>query len=213
MNDDFRKRVFTPVLLPLGLTGAIAVVAWSLSRVFLAVPKTAATFAALVIAGYVLAIGALVGRMKEVTGRALGVGLAIGIVGIVGAGAVANAVGPREFHSPGEDHADEDGGGEEEPDDGGTEIPADAFVFTAVDIAYSEAPSTVAAGTVTFALVNEGNIVHNVVIEELGDENVVEAQGGETVLGEVTLEAGQTYTYYCSIPGHRATMEGQFTVE
>jgi plastocyanin len=216
MNDDFRKRVFTPVVLPLGLTGGIALFAWSLSRIFLALPKTASTFAALIVAVYVLAIGAVVTRLREVTSRALGVGLVLGIVGVVGAGAVANAIGPREFHTPqlpGEEETAEAG---EEGEDGeggdGAEVPDDAVVFVAIDNEFTEAPSTVPAGTVTFALVNEGNAVHNVVIEDLGGL-VVEAQPGTTEIGEVELEAGQTYSYICDIPGHAQTMNGEFTAE
>ncbi len=213
MNEDFRTRVFTPLILPLGLFGAIAAFAWSLSRIFLALPALAATFVALLVAAYVLAIGALVSRMRNVTSRALGVSLALGIIGVVGAGAVANAVGMREVHPPTpEDEVVED----EIPNDvvEEVEIPDDAAIFVAVDIDYSEAPDSLPAGDVTFALVNEGALLHDVVLEEPGDELVVEAQGGETQLGETSLDAGETYTYYCSVPGHReAGMEGQFSVE
>ena len=80
--------------------------------------------------------------------------------------------------------------------------------FVAVDIDYAEAPDEVPAGDVSVELVNEGSVQHNVVIEELDDTLVVEASGGATETGTVTLPAG-TYTYYCSVPGHRAAgMEG-----
>lgn len=84
--------------------------------------------------------------------------------------------------------------------------------FVAVDIDYSEAPTEVPAGEVTFELVNEGALEHNVTLEELGDEVVVEAMGGQTATGSVSLDPG-SYTYYCDIPGHReAGMEGTFEV-
>ena len=80
--------------------------------------------------------------------------------------------------------------------------------FVAVDIDYAEAPDEVTPGEVTVELVNEGSVQHNVVIEELDDTLVVEAPGGATETGTVNLPAG-TYTYYCSVPGHRAAgMEG-----
>lgn len=83
--------------------------------------------------------------------------------------------------------------------------------FVAVDIDYAEAPAEVPAGESTWTLVNEGTIEHDVVIEELGDQLVVLAQPGESANGTVTLEPGD-YTYYCSIPGHRAAgMEGTLT--
>ena len=95
-------------------------------------------------------------------------------------------------------------------DVGAGATPADEHPapFVAVDIDYAEAPDEVAAGEVTVELVNEGSVQHNVVIEELDDTLVVEAPGGATETGTVTLPAG-TYTYYCSVPGHRAAgMEG-----
>lgn len=210
MNDDFRKRVFTPVVLPLGLAAGMAVFAWSLSRVFLALPALAATFVALLVAGYVLAVGAMVARQREVTGRSIAVGLVLGLVGVIGAGTVANAVGPREFHEAGhEEEAEAEESGEEEE---AVEVPADAVVFTAIDNEFTEAPETVPSGTVTFALVNEGNNTHNVTIEDLG-ETIVETGAQSTATGEVELEAGQTYRYICDIPGHEQTMNGEFTVE
>lgn len=97
-----------------------------------------------------------------------------------------------------------DGGAEGEG--GGT------ATWVAIDIAYSEAPSELAAGEVPIELINEGAIEHNVVIEELGDELILEAPGGESDSGSFTFEPGE-YTYYCSIPGHRAAgMEGTMTV-
>lgn len=214
MNEDFRKRVLTPVLLPLGLFAAIALFAWSLSRVFLTLPATAATFVALLVAGYVLGIGALISRSTEAPSRAIGVGVALGLVGVVGAGTVANAIGPREVHPPGaEAEEEEEAAADEGAEAGETDIPDDAGVFVAIDNEFTEAPTTVPAGTATLALINEGNATHNVHIEDPLDELVVEAPGGSTELGEVELEAGETYSYICSIPGHAETMFGEFTAE
>lgn len=84
--------------------------------------------------------------------------------------------------------------------------------FVAVDLAFEEAPESLAAGSQTFELVNNGEAPHNVTIEELGDSPVVEADPGATATGEVELEPG-SYTYYCSVPGHReAGMEGSLDV-
>lgn len=217
MDEDFRARVFIPVLVPVGLIGAIVVFAWSLSRVFLAVPATIAALVALLVALYVLGIGALVSRSGALPARSLGVGMAVGLIGVLAAGTVASMAGPREFHTPGEEEsAEEEGDGDGEGAEGAeeVEIPEDAFVFEAVDIDWGEAPERVDAGEVTLAILNAGDIVHNLVIEELGDELVAEAPGGEADVGEVSLTAGEDYTYYCSVPGHReAGMEGTFTAE
>lgn len=67
------------------------------------------------------------------------------------------------------------------------------------------------AGTISIALTSEGSLLHDVVIEEADNTEVVEARGG-TQVGTVDLQAG-SYTFYCSIPGHRtAGMEGTLTV-
>lgn len=84
--------------------------------------------------------------------------------------------------------------------------------WVAVDIDYEEAPEEVPAGTVDVELDNQGNIEHNVVIEELDDQKILDAAAGESDSGSVELEPG-TYTYYCDVAGHRAAgMEGTLTV-
>jgi plastocyanin len=99
-------------------------------------------------------------------------------------------------------------GGEGEGDGGG----ADA-TFVAVDIAYESAPETLPVGENEITIVNNGQAVHDVTFEDLGDVTVVSANGGQTASGSVELEAGEHY-YYCSVPGHReAGMEGTLTAE
>ena len=103
-------------------------------------------------------------------------------------------------------------GAEGEGDAGGDQ--SGKVQFVAEDIKFAAAPATVPAGSVTFELVNDGCAPHDVTIEELDDDTVVKADGGQSATGDVELEPGSTYTYYCSIPGHRsAGMEGQFTTE
>ena len=83
--------------------------------------------------------------------------------------------------------------------------------WVAVDIDFAEAPAELPAGEVEITLVNEGAAVHNVTIEGVDPAPVVEAQGGATETGTVTLEPG-TYTYICSVPGHESAMTGELTV-
>jgi uncharacterized cupredoxin-like copper-binding protein len=105
--------------------------------------------------------------------------------------------------------ATEGGGSEGGGGGGGGGAAAD---WVAVDIAYDQAPTELAAGTVSASLTNEGAIEHNVVIEELGDEKILEAPPGQNDTAEVELEAGE-YTFYCDVAGHReAGMEGTLTV-
>jgi plastocyanin len=101
---------------------------------------------------------------------------------------------------------DEDG----EPAGGGTTLelaadPGGAFSF---DKKTLEAP----AGTITIHLTNDASIPHDIAVEGNGvDEASDTVTSGETSL-TVDLEPG-TYTFYCSVPGHRAGgMEGTLTV-
>ncbi len=81
----------------------------------------------------------------------------------------------------------------------------------ATEMAYDPSSVAVAAGSVPVILDNAGTVVHDLRIEEV-PSFLVEAQPGETQSATVTLEPG-TYTFFCSIPGHRqAGMEGTLVV-
>lgn len=208
MENDFRKRILTPVLLLVGAVAGIALFAFSISRVLLAVPEAVATFTALALAAYVLLIAVMVGKRATITGRTIGVGLAIAVIAVLSAGIISAQAGMRDLHAEeegasGEDAGEGEGGGEL------TEIPADALVWVAVDIAYEQEVNEATAGEQVIAIDNRGNLPHNVVFE--GTNIKVEAEGGQQAAKTVTLEPG-TYTFYCDIPGHRATMEGTIEV-
>ena len=209
MNSDFRQRVLIPLLLPFGTLLAILAVAYSLSRVLLTVPPTVAAFTALGVAGYVLLVAFMIERRPRISGRALGVGLTVGLVALGVAGAVAAAAGPR----PLEEHAVAEGATEDAAADAPLdEVPEDATLFVgAPEIAWEEVPDEVSAGNVQIALEITG-IAHNVTFEgENGDQPVVEGELPGFYVGNIELAPGE-YTYYCSIPGHRAPMEGTLTV-
>jgi len=213
MRPEFRSRVFTPIVLPLAVVAAILAYAIALSRVLLAVPEAVSTLTAILVAGYILLVSGLIAARPRITSRALGVGVVLGFAGVLTAGAVAGAAGMRpleheEAAPPGE------GGEPGAPAPGGGEIPPGALVFVAdAGLQYTQAPTTAPAGPVTIALDNQGGLPHNVTIEGVeGDDPIVEATNG-TDVAEIELAAG-TYTYYCSIPGHRqGGMEGELTVQ
>lgn len=86
--------------------------------------------------------------------------------------------------------------------------------FTAVDFAYPEVTGAASQGDITVFLDNEANGEHNIVFvgSNEGSEDPITAGGNETAEGVVNLFTGD-YTYFCSIPGHRASgMEGVLTV-
>ncbi len=91
------------------------------------------------------------------------------------------------------------------PEAGGT------ISVEAGDLYFDPETITAAAGTIEIELVNVGAVEHDFVIEEAGDEDVAHAEPGETATGSIDLEAG-TYTFYCSVPGHRSAMEGTLEV-
>lgn len=220
MNNDFRQRVFLPVILPLGVIMGFFGFAFLLSRVLLAVEEMASTIIAIGLAAYILAIAAVVSSRPRITSRALAVGVCLGLVGVVAAGLIAAGAGMREI-----EHAVAGTGGEGEGEGGGA--PAEETTeqatggaaaedgqveYVAVDIDFEVAPETAAAGEQTVTLINEGVVPHNVTFPEIDEAPVVEAAGGETATGEITLEPG-TYEYICSVPGHEASMNGELTVE
>lgn len=217
MNNDFRQRVFLPVIMPVGAVIGFFGFAFMLSRVLLAVDEMASTAIALGLATYVLAVAGIVSAKARITSRALFVGVTLGILAVVAAGTIAASVGMREIH-----HAEGGGEAAAAPTEGETAQPAadvtegaaagDELEFTAVDIDFEEAPESTAAGTKTVVLVNDGQSLHNVTFPDISDDPVVEADPGQTAEGEVELEPG-TYEFICNVPGHENLMNGELTVE
>ncbi|CAN5330244.1 hypothetical protein BH23ACT9_BH23ACT9_34430 [soil metagenome] len=205
MNENFRRRVFVPLVMPLTITGAILLFAFSLARVLLAVPEAISVLVAVVVAGYVLLMAFLVEKNRSITAPAVAVALSVGFLGIVGAGGVAASVGVREIH-----HEDEEGGEGEEV----AEIPEGALVWESnQNLAFLSSPPGGTAGENVLAITNSSGVPHNVVFEGFqGDAELVEAVAGDD-FATYDIPPG-TYTYYCSITGHRgAGMEGQITFE
>jgi nitrite reductase (NO-forming) len=89
---------------------------------------------------------------------------------------------------------------------------ANAPVIELVDIAFTPRNLTIPANTPTvITLVNNGAAVHNLSIDELNVHSG-DMEAGETTTVTINAPAG-TYTYYCTIPGHRtAGMVGTLTV-
>jgi plastocyanin len=82
-------------------------------------------------------------------------------------------------------------------------------------LAFTSSEETAKAGKVTIELVNPTMLTHDVLIESANGKEVAKTgliyDGTYTM--NIELEPG-TYTYYCSIPGHReAGMEGTLTVQ
>jgi plastocyanin len=70
---------------------------------------------------------------------------------------------------------------------------------------------TVEAGDFNVSLTSEDQF-HDFAIEDV--DGLVEASSGDTEVGGFTIDDAGEYTFYCTVPGHRAGgMEGTLTVE
>lgn len=84
------------------------------------------------------------------------------------------------------------------------EVSAKSFEFT---------PSTIdaKAGENLAIALTSTDTVHNFVVERT--DFTLEAHKGKTTVGGLSLTTPGTYTFYCSIPGHRsAGMHGTITI-
>lgn len=89
---------------------------------------------------------------------------------------------------------------------------ARTIAVTADDFGFDPDEITVGAGEDVAIALTSVDIVHDLTVDELGYQ-VVARRGDTEELGLRADEPG-TYTYYCSIPGHRsAGMEGSLIVE
>lgn len=114
---------------------------------------------------------------------------------------------------------DDGGGGGNGGSGSGSEAARDADLrVLARDIEFDQDSYTLPAGTSTIAYLQEGAMVHTLLIEgpdgdDVADFKLEVTEDGEVDVGEVTLEPG-TYTLYCDVPGHRqAGMEAELVVE
>jgi plastocyanin len=83
----------------------------------------------------------------------------------------------------------------------------------AADLSYAPKEVTAPAGPVAITLDNIGKIQHTLVVEEDGSFSKLIADPGQTKTGTLNAKAGQTYTLYCDVPGHRAAgMESKLKI-
>jgi plastocyanin len=108
--------------------------------------------------------------------------------------------------------AEENEGGEAESGGSGGALAIEA---ASSGLEFSSDTATAEAGTVTVDFNNPQSLGHDVAIEDSGGETLGETEvvtEGESST-TVELEPG-TYTFYCTVPGHReAGMEGTLTVK
>jgi plastocyanin len=128
------------------------------------------------------------------------------------------AEGPSEEEPVGPTTGSKEGGGGSQGSSKSSSSPqASTTLQLAADpsaLAFDQTELSAKAGKVTIDFNNPSPIPHNVVIEQNGKElagfePLAEGEESETA----DLKAG-TYTFFCSVPGHRqAGMEGTLTVK
>jgi plastocyanin len=74
----------------------------------------------------------------------------------------------------------------------------------AADLSYAPKEATAPAGPIALTLNNIGKIQHTLVVEEDPSFKKLDTQAGANATGTLNGKAGQTYTLYCDVPGHRA---------
>jgi plastocyanin len=107
------------------------------------------------------------------------------------------------------------GGGEAEGGSAGSASAVDINAVEGSDLAFEQKDVDATAGQVTVNFTNPQAIPHDVDIEDGSGEDVGETEliteGSDSV--KVDLKPG-TYTFFCSVPGHReAGMEGTINVK
>lgn len=120
------------------------------------------------------------------------------------------------FASCGDDDATSGSAGsaEDAHDDEGVPVAEGAREIEVVagDFAFDPADITAEAGEDLAIALTSDDMLHDFTIEELDFH--VAAEPGDTATGGVAAVEPGTYTYFCSVPGHRnAGMEGTLTVE
>lgn len=99
--------------------------------------------------------------------------------------------------------------------DNTTTVPSEATTVNLGATEFSFEPATItldAGATVEVVLENVGVVEHDFTLDE-GDV-LIHANAAETSRGTFTAPAAGTYTFFCSVPGHReAGMEGTLIVE
>lgn len=107
------------------------------------------------------------------------------------------------------------GGGEAEGGTADSGAVVDFETPEGSELAYTTDSASAEAGEVTINFTNVQAIPHDVAIEDEGGETIAQTEviSEDSDSAKAKLEPG-TYTFYCTIPGHReAGMEGTLTVK
>jgi plastocyanin len=139
--------------------------------------------------------------------------LAMASVALVACGGSSSSSSSESTSSGGESNSG--AAAESEAKSGGGESTVEFEADPNGELAYTSTEASAKAGEVTLDFNNPQGLTHDVAIENAKGETVgkTELIAGSQTSTTVDLKPG-TYTYYCTVPGHReAGMEGTLTVK
>jgi plastocyanin len=203
MSDEHgsRESLWLPILIPVGIFAAIAVVLVGFSRILLAVSHSAATVVALVVSASIVAVAVLMASRDKVTGTTLltMLGAVAGITMLAGGGAVL---------AFGAVHEEEEG----------VVVTIAAEPNAAVDGFSTDALSFPSDEAVVLRFNNaDPSVAHNVVIFDGEDAEAPSLFQGEIVTGPTEVDYDVPplpegdFFFHCEV--HPTTMTGVITSE
>ena len=143
--------------------------------------------------------------------------LLLAAIALSACGGSDDTTGATEAAPSGASKEAEETGGSKEAEGGtaGSASTVDIEADPSGGLSYTTDSASAKAGKVTVDFTNTSPVPHDVTIENEGGETLAQtevlAEGSDTATAN--LKPG-TYTFYCSVPGHReAGMEGTLTVK
>ncbi|MCA1840242.1 MAG: cupredoxin domain-containing protein [Actinomycetota bacterium] len=207
MNEQMRDRVILPVAIPIIALGSIFVIAFTLSRVLLNVPKQIATAVALMTAFNLMVVFAFLSARSKLSRMQLVPVIGVALVPVlIGAAVAAGAV---EVKVPMKAAAE--GPKQSQPSGAGRSIE-----INAKDATFDKKEITLAAGTFELKFNNQESVPHNfaiLVAEGSSDPPLFKTDiitGPKSVKVEGPDLKPGTYFFECQV--HPQQMNGKLTV-
>ncbi|MFP5351386.1 MAG: cupredoxin domain-containing protein [Actinomycetota bacterium] len=208
LSHEVRFRVPLPIIVPVGALLVIAVVAFTMSRILLSVPKEIAVVLAIAIGANILIACAYI-ALRPAAARMSWGELAIVALYPVIIGLVLTQMGLSTDHSAGEAAAAEGGHGAEAAAGGGGTV-------TAANVAFDTDQITLTGGEdETIQFVNDDTAEHNIAIyeDDSAEQDIFVGDtipGGQEITYEFTAPKKGEYYFQCDL---HPTMNGTVTVK
>lgn len=210
-SPKFYDRLALALFVPIGVLAFSLVAIYGLSRIYLALPTTAASIMAIVVALAILLLSFYFASNPKIPRwQWLGVAV-VGVAALAIGGTVAGIVDENA------DHGEENVGGEPTaPPPGGTPSPPGVAVIVMEDNFFEQTTLTIPGGTETVVqLENAGSAIHNVHVagpDGFGGDGVCRA-GAPGCSAPPSIRAGQTGTITLNLPPGTYNYRCDFHIE